>query len=122
MVLDNCEHVWKAAAAAAQSLLQSCPNVRILASGRRRLGIRGEHTWLVPTLPVPADDPEATPELIRQCEAVELFIQRAREVRSNFALSGENAAAVGQICRRLDGVPLALELAAVRIRSLSLSR
>jgi len=118
LLLDNCEHVWKAAANAAQRLLQACPNLHILATGRRRLGIRGERTWLVPTLAVP---PESDAELdsLRACESVELFVQRAREVRDDFDLTAANAPSVVKICRRLDGIPLALELAAVRTRSLS---
>ena len=119
LVLDNCEHVLDACASLASDLLRACPQVHILASSREALGIAGEQTFRVPSLSLP--DPKKTPtaEDVAGCEAVRLFAERARQVQPHFAVSDENAAAVADICRRLDGIPLALELAAARVRSLA---
>lgn len=119
LLLDNCEHVCEAAARTARELLQACPNARLLATGRRTLGLRGEKTWRVPTLGVPAEDAAPDPDALRRCESVQLFESRAADARDGFRLTARNAAAVAQICRRLDGIPLAIELAAVRVRALS---
>ncbi len=105
LVLDNCEHVVGAAARAAETLLQRCPNLQILATSREALGIHGETTWLVPALPV--------------LDARELFVQRAQSVLPGFTLDERNTQVVDDICRRLDGIPLAIELAAARVRILS---
>ncbi|HET9874572.1 MAG TPA: NB-ARC domain-containing protein, partial [Mycobacterium sp.] len=108
MVLDNCEHLRDACASLMTTLLSTCARLRIVATSREPLGVVGEVTWRTPPLS-PAD------------EAVELFTQRARLVRPDFAVTGDNATTVAQICRRLDGLPLAIELAATRVRMLSLS-
>lgn len=118
LVLDNCEHLIDACAALAEALLRECPDLVVLATSREPLGIVGETAWPVPPLPVPSRDEGAVEELARS-EAVELFVDRARAAVPTFALTPENTAAVGHICRRLDGMPLALELAAARVRVLA---
>jgi predicted ATPase/DNA-binding SARP family transcriptional activator len=117
VVLDNCEHLIDACARLADSLLRACPSLHVLATSRERLRIHGEVAWRVPPLSLPQrrEDPA---ELARS-EAVALFCQRAAQAAPGFALTAENVAAVGEICRRLDGMPLALELAAARAAALS---
>ncbi len=115
LVLDNCEHLVEACAVVADALLRGCPSLRILATSREALGVSGETAWLVPPLSLPRED-DATAE---ESEAMQLFVQRAREVHSGFAITPANRRAIVQICRRLDGLPLALELAAARLRVLS---
>jgi predicted ATPase/DNA-binding SARP family transcriptional activator len=125
LVLDNCEHLLDAVAALVQPLLQRCSALRILATSRQRLGLPGEVTWRVPSLPAP--DPEQLPKAADAAvaaalgfAAVRLFVERAGGVQPGFRLAGSvDAAAVGQICRRLDGIPLAIELAAARTRVLT---
>jgi predicted ATPase/DNA-binding SARP family transcriptional activator len=117
LVLDNCEHVVEACAELVDTLLRACPSLRVLATSREPLGVAGERAWLVPPLSLPA--PESAPEAIRASEAVRLFTERAQEARPTFALTGSNLHAVVEICRRLDGLPLAIELAAARVRVLS---
>jgi predicted ATPase/DNA-binding SARP family transcriptional activator len=116
LVLDNCEHVVQACAVLADSLLRACPELRIVATSRAALGIGGETAWLVPPLALP--DPDDSIERAAQAESVQLFVARARDVRPDFRVDADNVAAIVQICRRLDGIPLALELAAARLRSL----
>jgi non-specific serine/threonine protein kinase len=119
IVLDNCEHLVGAAAHLADALLRRCPNVRILATSREALGCAGEVAWRVPSLPVP---PAAVGDAARppaEYEAVQLFADRARAVRPAFRVSDENMQAVAEICRHLDGIPLAIELAAARVGVLS---
>ncbi len=106
VVLDNCEHLLDGCAALTATLLSSCSRLTVLATSREPIGVAGEVTWRTPSLGL-AD------------EAIELFTQRARLVRPDFVVTGDNAAVVAEICRRLDGVPLALELAAARLRALS---
>jgi predicted ATPase/DNA-binding transcriptional regulator YiaG len=125
LVLDNCEHLVEACAALAGALLRACPRLRILATSRTALNIDGEVRLRVSSLLVPAQEhpgaaggSAAVADLSR-CEAVQLFVERAYAVRSDFTLSEANATAVAHICRRLDGIPLALELAAVRLAALS---
>ena len=108
VVLDNCEHLLDASATLLTDLLGAAPRVTVLATSREPVNITGEATWQVPSLSL-AD------------EAVELFAERARLARPDFAVSDDNAAAVAEICRRLDGMPLAIELAAARVRALSLT-
>jgi predicted ATPase/DNA-binding SARP family transcriptional activator len=105
LVLDNCEHLVEACAAAAEALLRACPGLVVLATSREALGVGGETAWLVPPLAA--------------AEAVALFVDRARAALSSFALTPEHAPGVEEICRRLDGIPLAIELAAARVRVLS---
>ena len=117
LVLDNCEHLVDACAHLAESLLHSCPRLSILATSREALGIRGERAWLVPGLSI-SGVVANTPEAIEGSEAVRLFVDRAQAAVAKFALTAANAAAIAHICRRLDGLPLAIELAAARVRSL----
>jgi predicted ATPase/serine/threonine protein kinase len=117
-VLDNCEEVLEGAATLAAALLRSCPATRVIATSRQALGLEGETVFMVPALAIPAAAEAASPESLRGFEAVELFVDRARAARPEFELTGANAPAVAEICRRLDGIPIALELAAARIRML----
>jgi predicted ATPase/DNA-binding SARP family transcriptional activator len=117
LVLDNCEHLVEACAGLAARLLHECPRLRILATSREALGIDGERAWLVPGLTIP-DTGEQPVEVLEDVPAVRLFVERAQASQSAFRLTSANAGAVIQICRRLDGLPLALELAAARIRTL----
>ncbi len=118
LILDNCEHVIEACAQLADALLRACPNVRILASSREALGVAGEATFRVPSLRAP--DIRRVPALdtLSQYEAVQLFVERAATVLPGFELTAENAPALAQVCARLDGIPLALELAAARVNVL----
>lgn len=119
LVLDNCEHVLNACASLASDLLHACPQVRVLASSREALGIAGEQTFRVPSLSLPDPKKPQTGAAVAEYEAVRLFAERARQVQPSFAVTDENASAVAAICRQLDGIPLALELAAARVRSLA---
>jgi len=123
LILDNCEHVVASCAALVARLLEACPGLRILATSQLPLGIAEETVWRVDTLtapdPVAGTPTEATLRLLGQADAVRLFVERAQAVQPGFLLSAENAAAVVAICRRLDGLPLALELAAARLHVLS---
>lgn len=118
IVLDNCEHVVDAAAALIDGLLARCPGVSVLATSREPLRIAGEHVYRVPSLSLPPEDVTDL-GLVRDSESVRLFVERAAQQRPGFAITGENAMAVAHVCRRLDGIPLAIELAAVRLRSMS---
>jgi predicted ATPase len=115
LVLDNCEHVVSGAAGFVDRLLRSNPTVRILATGREPLAIEGEVTWRVPSLDVPPLH-RAVPDALEEFDAVRLFIERAVQARPDFRVTNDNAPAVAQICHRLDGIPLAIELAAARTR------
>jgi predicted ATPase len=130
LVLDNCEHLLDAVAAVVRRLLECCPELHILTSSRQRLGLPGELAWRVPSLSVPGiqgfehsgaqERAFETPEHLMHYAAVRLFVERASAVHPEFRLaSGAEAAAVAQICRRLDGIPLAIELAAARVRVLT---
>ncbi|MCW3097645.1 MAG: putative ATPase [Chthonomonadaceae bacterium] len=121
LILDNCEHLIGTCAEMAQTLLQSCPHLRILASSREVLNVQGEVTYYVPSLslPAPTEKTSNVVERLLDFEAVRLFVERAQASLSTFTLTAENAEAVVQVCRRLDGIPLALELAAVRAKTLS---
>jgi non-specific serine/threonine protein kinase len=118
VVLDNCEQVVTAAAKLAETLLRGCPRVGLLATSREPLGIAGEHVYRVPSLGVPAPDVE-DPAVVAACEAVRLFVERAGQQKPGFSLDDSNAAVIARLCRRLDGIPFAIELAAARLRSLS---
>jgi DNA-binding winged helix-turn-helix (wHTH) protein len=113
LVLDNCEHVIAAAAAMAEAVLHASSAVRVLATSREPLRIEGESLYRVPPLAVPAEDTEDAERLLRH-GAVRLFVARARAADPHFSPGGRNAAVVAGICRRLDGIPLAIELAASR--------
>jgi predicted ATPase/DNA-binding CsgD family transcriptional regulator len=119
VVLDNCEHLVEACSETARALLQACPEVRVLATSRELLGVEGEVAWRVPSLSLPAADAPPRLDALATCDAVRLFVDRAVQARPNFAVSNETAADVAAICRRLDGIPLAIELAAARVRVLS---
>jgi predicted ATPase/class 3 adenylate cyclase/Tfp pilus assembly protein PilF len=119
LLLDNCEHLLSACAELADLLLRRCPGVQILATSREALGIAGERTYRLPSLSSP-ERPEllTRPEDLASFEATRLFIERATASMPTFAVSASSAAVVAQICRRLDGIPLAIELAAARIKAL----
>jgi predicted ATPase/DNA-binding SARP family transcriptional activator len=119
LVLDNCEHLVDACAVLGDALLRSCPGLVVLASSREALGIAGETAWLVPPLSLPSLAEPLTSDLPERSEAVALFLDRARAVHPGFEISEANALAVAGICRRLDGIPLAIELAAARVRVLT---
>ena len=119
LVLDNCEHLVSACASLAADLLRACPGVHLLASSREALNVAGEQSYRVPSLSLPDPKQAQTVESLSQYEAVRLFIERAQAVQASFGVTNGNAPAVAQVCFRLDGIPLALELAAARVRSLS---
>ncbi len=116
LVIDNCEHVIDEVADLVARLLQAAPRLQILATSRERLGVPGEVAFEVPPLPLPdLDDVHA----VGDADAVRLFVDRARASDPRFSLAGDNARTVAQVCRRLDGIPLAIELAAARVRAFS---
>jgi predicted ATPase/DNA-binding NarL/FixJ family response regulator len=118
VVLDNCEHLLPGCAALAELLLRSAPSLRILTTSRQLLGITGEQVLTVPVLSLPGADANSV-EASTRCDAVRLFVDRAAAALPDFTLTEENREAVERICRHLDGIPLAIELAAVRLRALS---
>ena len=122
LVLDNCEHLIVGCAALVAGLLAANPSISVLATSREPLGVPGEITFRVPSLPCPS--PEQTIDVpdLADYDAVALFVERARRARPTFAIDEANAAAITQICHRLDGIPLAIELAAARCRQLSAQR
>ncbi|MEO6350532.1 MAG: tetratricopeptide repeat protein [Candidatus Limnocylindrales bacterium] len=122
IILDNCEHLVAASARLSNVLLKSCPGLRILATSRESLGVPGERTYPVRSLDLPEEADVADMERLTSYEAVTLFAERARAADPSFAVATENAAAVIEICRRLDGIPLALELAAARVRALTVQQ
>jgi predicted ATPase len=119
LILDNCEHVIAEAARVAEALMRSCPRLSILASSRERLAIAGESIVRVPSLPAPEAIGTLTAARAREYAAVRLFVERASALGGGFALTDANAATVGSICQRLDGIPLAIELAVPRLKVLS---
>jgi predicted ATPase/DNA-binding SARP family transcriptional activator len=119
LLLDNCEHLLDACARLVEDLLRACPSLTILTTSREMLGMIGEIVFRVPPLSLPALSLPADPAVLLQFEAVRLFVERAKAVRPDFQHSPQNVAAVVQICRKLDGVPLAIELAAARVRSMT---
>ncbi|MGH3432007.1 MAG: ATP-binding protein, partial [Thermocrispum sp.] len=121
LVCDNCEHLVDAAADFLERLLSRCPRLRVLATSQQSLAVRGEVGWSIPPLAVPedAEDAEAT---AGSYDSVRLFVERARGVQPGFELTAANAAAVARICRRLDGIPLAIELAASRVNVLAVEQ
>jgi len=118
VVVDNCEHLVAEVASAVDRLLRTVPGSTVLATSRVPLGIGGEVLWPVPPLSLPPPDVD-DPAQLAGFDAVTLFSQRARAIQAGFGVTADNAAAVAEICRRLDGLPLALELAASRLRALS---
>lgn len=123
LVLDNVEHVQEAASALAAELLGSCPGVRVLVTSRHALEILGEQVFTVPPLPLPAPGrPAGSREALMHYDAVRLFVDRATASRSTFQVTASNHEALAELVRRLDGMPLAIELAAVRVRSLAVEQ
>jgi non-specific serine/threonine protein kinase len=119
LVLDNCEHLVEACARLADAFLRSCPRVAILATSREALRLAGELVWRVPSLALPPADATLTGQELAGFDAVHLFVERARDALQDFRLTPENAASVVAICRQLDGIPLAIELAGARLLTLS---
>jgi len=115
LVLDNCEHLVDAVARLTDILLNSCPHLRVLATSRETLDVEGELNWLVPSLSVPRLRRPPTVGELEGYESVRLFVERAQYRNPAFSLTPENAQAVAKICKRLDGIPLAIELAAARV-------
>jgi predicted ATPase/DNA-binding CsgD family transcriptional regulator/tetratricopeptide (TPR) repeat protein len=122
LILDTCEHVVAATAALVQRLLADCPQLRVIATSREPLRVRGETVWRVPPLDLPGPAAGAEPAEPERHAAIRLFVERAAAVRPGFALGADNAAAVIGLCRTLDGIPLAIELAAARIGALSVEQ
>lgn len=123
LVLDNCEHLLRDCATLVTRLLLSAPSLRIIATSREPLGVPGEVTWAVTPLPVPGDGSSAlTPGAAMGIPSVRLFVERARDALPHFTLHEANVGDVAQLCRRLDGLPLAIELAAARVRALGPSQ
>ena len=122
LVLDNCEHLVQACAELTEVLLRACPDLRVLATSRQALRIGGEVAWRVPSLGVPSPSPGLSCEELSQTGAGQLFADRARGTLPGFAVSVHNASCIAQICRRLDGIPLALELAAARVPTLGVAQ
>lgn len=124
LVLDNCEHLVDAAANLITHLLTHCTHLKILASSREALGVTGELAYFVPTLALPPTRlrQPAPAETVTQYDAVRLFIERAEAILPGFTVNNQNAPAVAHICQQLDGIPLAIELAAARVRTLSITQ
>jgi len=119
LVLDNCEHVLATAAGLTEAALRAAPGVAVLATSREPLGVPGEVAWRVPPLSLPDPGTPVETEALGSYEAVRLFVDRALQARPNFGVTNETAPVVAEICTRLDGIPLAVELAAARVRLLS---
>ena len=122
LVLDNCEHIIEACAKLADTLLNEGHALKILATSREPLGVKGEASWYIPSLSLPDQEHLPSIEQLTQYEAVQLFIERALLVQPNFSVTNANAPFVAQICTRLDGIPLAIELAASRVKALSVDQ
>ena len=122
LVVDNCEHLIEAVVRLVDALLDSCPGLRVLATSRETLSAAGEVAWVVPSLTVPDSRRPSTPQKLEAYESVRLFVERARQRDPSFVLTPRNGPAVAQVCRRLEGIPLAIELAAARIGVLSVER
>src|SRR5918997_3093373 len=122
LILDNCEHLLEASARLMDRLLDSCPGLSILATSREALSIEGEVSWPVPPLSVPERQATPSSDELESCESVRLFGERARGRDPSFSLSPRNAFAVAKICRMLEGIPLAIELAAARVGTLSVEQ
>jgi len=120
LVLDNCEHLVHACAEFVDQLLRFCPSLKILCTSREAIGVPGEITWKVPSLTVPTAETEPSMEVAQQFESVQLFLSRARQANPSFEMTESNIPSIYLICSRLDGIPLAIELAAARVRLLPL--
>ena len=115
LLLDNCEHLVEGVATAAENLLSACRDLRVLATSRERLRVHGEQLYQVPPLAIPPPDVQMMASELSGFESCELFIQRARQSRPSFSVSEVNARDIADVCRRLDGIPLAIELAAAQV-------
>jgi non-specific serine/threonine protein kinase len=122
LLLDNCEHLIKGVAQLAETLLQACPSVNLLATSRETVNLAGEASFYVPTLTLPDPGSLLPLESVAGYEAVRLFCERTRSMLPGFTLTADNAAAVTQVCYRLDGIPLAIELAAARMKIMSVEQ
>jgi predicted ATPase/class 3 adenylate cyclase/DNA-binding CsgD family transcriptional regulator len=122
LILDNCEHLVEASAYLVNSLLQFCPDLQILATSREILGVAGEVPFRVPSLSIPDIRQMPSQEQLAEYEAVRLFVERAAQASPTFLLTATNAPVIARICSRLDGIPLAIELAAARVRLLSVDQ
>jgi predicted ATPase/class 3 adenylate cyclase len=122
LILDNCEHLIEACAQVVDHMLHNCPRLTVLVSSRESLGVAGEVTYRVPPLKLPERQARPDVKELYQSESVQLFIDRAQAVKTQFRLTPQNAAAVVQICRRLDGIPLAIELAVARLNIFSVEQ
>ena len=122
VIFDNCEHLIVACAQLANSLLTSCQNLSVLATSREALRVSGERLYRVPSLAIPKHGIEFAIDELSNMESVKLFAERAAVTSSGFAVSSQNALAIAQICQRLDGIPLAIELAAARINVLTVQQ
>ena len=120
LILDNCEHLIDACAGLAEILLKNCPNLKLLATSREELGLAGEALYRVPSLSLPKSKQEF--DQLEEYEAIRLFVERARLSTVDFSLTEENSAVVVNICHRLDAIPLAIELAAARVNTLSVEQ
>jgi predicted ATPase/DNA-binding SARP family transcriptional activator len=119
LVIDNCEHLVSACANLTADLLSQCSSLQVLATSREALGITGEVHWLVPSLTLPTQQTTLAPPSLLEWEAIQLFVDRAAKMQNGFTLTPSNATAILQICWQLDGIPLAIELAAARVTALS---
>lgn len=119
LLIDNCEHVLDSCASLVDTLLRNCPTVKVLATSREALAVAGERTYRVPSLPTPSAESQVSVRSLAEFDSVKLFIERAISHQNDFELTELNARFVAAICTRLDGIPLALELAAARLRSMS---
>lgn len=122
LVLDNCEHVLPACARLVDALLTTCPKLHILATSQEALGLTGEVTYRVPSLSLPSGRPPASLDQLAGCDAVQLFIDRARARVPDLVVTDAHAPAIAAVCQQLDGIPLAIELAAARIKVLSVEQ
>jgi predicted ATPase/class 3 adenylate cyclase/DNA-binding CsgD family transcriptional regulator len=122
VLLDNCEHVLEPCGRLVDALLRGCPDVTLIAASREPLGVGGETTWRVPSLSLPLSPVPGEAHELGHSDAARLFVERALKVRPNFAVTDDSAPCVARICRDLDGIPLAIELAAARVRVLSVER
>ena len=120
VLLNNAEHLLEACAALVGDFIRSCPQVRVLVTSRERLDVAGEVTYRVPSLAVPHSEKKLAPDELLKIDSVRLFVDRAQSTRQHFRVTEDNAASSVSVCRRLDGIPLAIELAAPRLRAMSL--
>ncbi len=122
IILDNCEHLIDECANLAKKLMSNCPDLRIIATSREALNCAGEQSYRLPSLSVPDSSIDCTPEALVEYESARLFIERALWVNPNFRVTEKNASALAEMCKRLDGIPLAIELAAARIKVLPVEK